>query len=151
MHPGKECGFDTDIHIPMIVRGPGVAAGRTTHTVSSHTDVAPTIMKLAGQLRDEFDGLPMPLDDAETVAEKTYDRNEHINIEYWGMAIPEGIYGDYGDGGKDHLLSAFRNNTYKGLRLIAEEYSLYYSVWCSGEREYYDVKVGPRPNHDGRS
>ena len=25
LHPGKMCGFETDIHVPMVVRGPGIA------------------------------------------------------------------------------------------------------------------------------
>jgi N-acetylglucosamine-6-sulfatase len=142
MHPGKECGYDTDVHIPLIVRGPGVAAGRLTQAVTSHTDIAPTIMALAGQERSDFDGVSIPLTDEDTHAEKAYERSEHVNIEFWGMAIPEGIWGRYGDGNSDHgIVHAFRNNTYKGLRLIGEDYSLYYSVWCSGEKEYYDVKV----------
>ena len=37
------------------------------------------------------------------------------------------------------------NNTYKGLRIVHENYDLYYSVWCSGEHELYDVKVRERP------
>ena len=35
------------------------------------------------------------------------------------------------------------NNTYKGLRLIGEDYSISYSVWCTGDREYYNVRLDP--------
>ncbi|KIW00572.1 uncharacterized protein PV09_07926 [Verruconis gallopava] len=144
MHPGKECGFDTDIHIPLIIRGPGVAPGRVTNTVTSHTDLAPTIMRLAGESRDDFDGVAVPLGDDETMPGKEFERHEHINVEYWGMAIPEGIYRDYGEGGQSHgSLNAARNNTYKALRIIGEDYSLYYAVWCTGDKEYYDVKLDP--------
>lgn len=33
------------------------------------------------------------------------------------------------------------NNTYKAVRIIGEDYDLYYSVWCNNEHELYDVKV----------
>lgn len=140
MHPGKECGFDTDIHIPLIVRGPGVAIGHVSEAVTSHTDLAPTIMSLVGTTRENFDGAPINIiDDDAAVAERT----EHVNIEYWGFAIPEGKWGKYGDGGYDGInnTSFGLNNTYKGLRLIGDGYSLYYSVWCTGEKEYYDLRV----------
>lgn len=152
LHAGKECGYDTDIHIPLIVRGPGIARGHRTDLVTSHTDIAPTIMKLAGQSRDDFDGVPIPLEEQETLQGSIESRNraEHINIEYWGMAIPEGRLGHYANGGSNNpgkdwggYKHAVRNNTYKGLRLIGEDYSIYYSVWCTGDREFYDVKRDP--------
>tara|TARA_R110002003_G_scaffold48_30_gene4203 strand:- start:7257 stop:7418 length:162 start_codon:yes stop_codon:yes gene_type:complete len=34
------------------------------------------------------------------------------------------------------------NNTYKALRVIGEDYDLYYSVWCTNEHELYNLKVG---------
>lgn len=33
------------------------------------------------------------------------------------------------------------NNTYKALRVIGQRYSLLYTVWCTGEMEYYDLHV----------
>ncbi|OAL50143.1 Arylsulphatase [Pyrenochaeta sp. DS3sAY3a] len=152
LHAGKECGYDTDIHIPLIVRGPGVAKGHTTDIVSSHTDLAPTIMKLAGATQDGFDGSIMPLDEEEILKAESSDRQEHINIEYWGRAIPEGRWGHYDDAdqnkpspGQDWggYLHSIRNNTYKGLRLIGEDYNIYYSVWCTGDHEYYDMRFDP--------
>lgn len=140
LHPGKECGFDTDIHIPFVVRGPGVPAGHTSERVTSHTDIAPTVLRLAGATREEFDGEAIPLTDASKIDSP---RSEHVNIEFWGKAIPEGIWGAYGDVWDPDVGTKVTatNNTYKGLRVVSQEYSLYYSVWCSGEKEYYDLKV----------
>ena len=33
------------------------------------------------------------------------------------------------------------NNTYKSVRILGEGYNLYYSVWCHGEHELYDLTV----------
>ncbi|KAF1965780.1 Arylsulphatase [Bimuria novae-zelandiae CBS 107.79] len=150
LHAGKECGYDTDIHIPLIVRGPTVPKGHTTSLVSSHTDLAPTIMRLAGATRDDFDGLAMPFSRQDILEAESTTRHEHVNIEFWGRALPEGKYGQYDNpdgrtGGPDWAgdLPTVRNNTYKGLRLIGQDYSIYYSVWCTGDREYYDMTRDP--------
>lgn len=138
MHPGKECGFETDINVPLIVRGPGIPAGETLRIPTSHTDLAPTIMQLAGNPihNRKFDGAPIPLSGQEST------RSEHVAVEFWGLGVPEGRYGY---SGKYQFVNgtanAYVNNTYKGLRIEGEKYSLYYSVWCTNETELYDLKV----------
>jgi arylsulfatase A-like enzyme len=62
LRPGKECGFETDINVPLIIRGPGVPEGLVTEVVTTHIDLAPTILQLAGApSRADFDGLALPL------------------------------------------------------------------------------------------
>ena len=62
LQPGKSCGYEEDINVPLIIRGPGISANLTTDVVSTHTDLAPTFFKLLGiPLRDDFDGTPIPL------------------------------------------------------------------------------------------
>jgi N-acetylglucosamine-6-sulfatase len=46
--PGKQTAFDTDIHVPLVVMGPGVPAGRTMPQLASNIDLAPTFESLAG-------------------------------------------------------------------------------------------------------
>jgi arylsulfatase A-like enzyme len=46
--PGKQTAFDTDIHVPLVVSGPGVPAGRTAPQLASNIDLAPTLETLAG-------------------------------------------------------------------------------------------------------
>ncbi|KAK2732333.1 hypothetical protein FQN57_002949 [Myotisia sp. PD_48] len=143
MLAGKMCGYETDVHIPLIVRGPGMAAGKVIQAATAHTNLAPTIMSLAQRTRDDFDALPIPFT-AEEANNKPY---EHVGIEYWGNAFPEGIYGfagRLGEGGKPILVDgdgSFPNNTYKAVRLVGKGYNLYYSVWCTNEKEYYDMTV----------
>lgn len=149
--PGKECPFETDINVPLLIRGPGVPRGQVAGIVSSHTDLAPTILKLAGQNRPDLDGTPIPL--SSTEAEQLMSpatSGEHVNIEFWGRALPEGQYGKLGD---DPLLPGYprvsaRNNTYKALRIVAAEYSFLYTVWCTGERELYNMHEDPDQIHN---
>ncbi|KAM0257585.1 hypothetical protein ACHAQJ_004285 [Trichoderma viride] len=134
LHPGKTCGFETDINVPLIVRGPGVPAQRITHAPSSHTDLAPTILQIAGVGIDDrkFDG--SPIDIYNTQAES---RSEHVAVEFWGVGLAESIFG------RETGLPIYINNTYKGLRIEAEDYGFYYSVWCSNEKELYDMRADP--------
>ncbi|KAH8172464.1 sulfatase domain-containing protein [Sarocladium implicatum] len=142
MHPSKECGFETDINVPLIIRGPGVKAGGLQKLPSSHTDIAPTIMHLAGNSLEyhQFDGTPISV----TGEDSEVQRQEHVAVEFWGLGVPEGRYGY---SGKYQFVNgtanAYVNNTYKGLRIESQEYSLYYSVWCTNEREVYDMKNDP--------
>ena len=38
--PGKLTAFDTDIRVPLIVTGPGVPAGSSTHAMTENVDLA---------------------------------------------------------------------------------------------------------------
>ena len=46
--PGKLTAFDTDIHVPLIVTGPGVPQGATTDRMAENVDLAKTFAGLAG-------------------------------------------------------------------------------------------------------
>lgn len=154
---------ETDIHIPMVVRGPRIPAGTAVEGVTSHTDVATTILEIAGAPKS-LDGKAMPLPE-DTMKEFA---SEYAAIEYWGIvslspslimtedtsltenqAASEGLYGFHRIGNSEtgHPVGLYENNTYKGLRLIGEDYNLYYSVWCTGEKEFYDLKVGRTPSY----
>ncbi|KAJ4245524.1 hypothetical protein NW762_014033 [Fusarium torreyae] len=83
MNPGKECGYDTDIHIPFFVRGPGVPSGGSIDAVTTHTDVAATILKIA-DIEKDSDGTSIPLNKSDS----QNLRHEHAAIEYWGASDP---------------------------------------------------------------
>lgn len=171
--PGKECGYEEDIRVPLLVRGPGVPRGQVERSVTTHIDLAPTILKMVGlDARPDFDGAAIPLAPAgltrrdEEPAEPERPawetkRHEHVAVEYWGFALAEGEGGGFG---KYFLLLTVKklnlfgsvanaqckdgqgrlvllNNTYKAVRIIGEDYDLYYSVWCNNEHELYDTKV----------
>lgn len=63
--------------------------------------------------------------------ESATSQTEHVNIEYWDFALSEG----------DYDRKMYWSNIYKALRLIGKDYNLYYSVWCSGEHQLYDLNV----------
>ncbi|OJJ43639.1 hypothetical protein ASPZODRAFT_73938 [Penicilliopsis zonata CBS 506.65] len=133
--PGKACGFEEDIRVPLFIRGPGIPEGGYQDAVTTHIDLAPTLFGLAGlPLRDDFDGTPIPL-----APHSVATRHEHVTVEYWGHAYLEGEMGAVGPGNS----RAVANNTYKSVRLIGEGYDLYYSVWCNNEHELYNLHTDP--------
>jgi arylsulfatase A-like enzyme len=52
LESGKLTEFDTDLRVPLIVRGPGIKAGSAITALTANVDIAPTMVSLAG--------LPMP-------------------------------------------------------------------------------------------
>ncbi|KAI1391689.1 Arylsulphatase [Hypoxylon trugodes] len=136
MQPAKQCSFEEDINIPLIIRGPGVPESSETDIITTHTDLAPTILELVGApLRDDFDGLSIPLTE-ESLAQAAETRHEHVTVEHWGFASNEGQV-------LDSYPRLHMNNTYKALRVISTEYDLHYQVWCNNERELHDLKTDP--------
>lgn len=55
-----------------------------------------------------------------------------VAVEFWGVGL---------GGPAAPRPNRLDNNTYKGLRVEAEDYGFYYSVWCNNVREMYDMKV----------
>jgi arylsulfatase A-like enzyme len=93
LQPGKECSFEEDINIPLIIRGPGVAKNTTTEVVTTHTDLAATILNLIGENpRYDFDGTAIPVTPDE-ISAASEAWHEHVNVEYWGFAAGEGQFG----------------------------------------------------------
>lgn len=125
--PGKRCPYEEDVNVPLVIRGPGVPHGKTVDFVTSHLDIAPTIVNWAGATGPaDFDGSVIPKN-GETVSQEPW---EHVQIEHWGMVSD-----------KKNVPLSNRVNTYKAARVIGPKYNLYYSVWCDGDHEVYDMIV----------
>ncbi|MEV4316175.1 sulfatase [Actinocrispum sp. NPDC049592] len=57
LNPGKMTAFDTDIRVPLIVSGPGVAAKSTSDAAVANIDLAPTFQHLGdAPISDTVDG-----------------------------------------------------------------------------------------------
>ncbi|MCJ1330868.1 hypothetical protein MMC10_007555 [Thelotrema lepadinum] len=135
--PGKECGYEEDVNVPLIIRGPGLPRGEASEVVTAHTDLVPTVFEMVGLVpHADFDGVKITLTrEGLRVTEgkgeqgKKGGRHEHVGVEYWGCAVSEGKYGR-----EMHLY-----HTYKALRVRGEGYDFYYAVWCDGGCEVYDM------------
>ncbi|KAJ7257648.1 arylsulfatase [Mycena rebaudengoi] len=137
LQPGKSCPIEEDYNIPLIIRGPGVPAGAVVERVTTHTDLAPTFLQLLGvDLRDDFDGAPIPVSTAE-IAEARGDvaKSERVNMEFWGILTARN------EGNSGWL--APQNQTYKAIRVVGASYRLAYTVWCDNDHELYDLTTDP--------
>jgi arylsulfatase A-like enzyme len=54
LHPGKQTAYEEDVHVPLLVRGPGIPAGRTVDQLTGEVDLAPTWAELAGVSVPDF-------------------------------------------------------------------------------------------------
>lgn len=135
LHPGKMLAFEEDIRVPLVWRGPDIPPGATKNFATSHSDLAPTILKLAGLSTSDhaLDGLSIEVED-------TYEpRAEHVQVEFWGGASAESKLSVSSD--PNGSAGVYPLNTYKALRVESDESKWFYSVWCTDEYELYDMKV----------
>lgn len=145
--PGKSTAYEEDVRVPLVVRGPGVPAGRTVDHIAGNTDIAPTIADLAGVRPPAFvDGrslAPLLRGTAPAPGRRTGYLLEH------GRA-PQSV----GKPLRDRTLEApepykpgsgprSRPNLYlPPFEAVRTERHLYVE-YVTGERELYDVVADP--------
>jgi arylsulfatase A-like enzyme len=131
--PGKLTAFDTDIHVPLIVTGPGVPAGATTAAMAENTDLAETFAAIGGT--------SLPGD---------------------GQSLLGALSGQPGAGGRNAVLVEHRGSrlsvldpdfqqpasgsptTYEAMRTR----TFLYVEYADGERELYDLRADPFELHN---
>ncbi|XP_075551497.1 N-acetylglucosamine-6-sulfatase-like isoform X1 [Dermacentor variabilis] len=129
MPKDKRHPYETDIHVPLLVRGPGIVAGREERGVALNVDLAPTFLDLAGlPSRGDMDGVslkPLLVGDA---SRGTRPRQSFL-VEYEGEGDKEERPGKcpvlQGMSGCDPDIECecqdSKNNTYLCTRHISAE------------------------------
>jgi arylsulfatase A-like enzyme len=134
--PGKLTAFDTDIHVPLIVVGPQIAAGLSIDAFTENIDLRPTFDALAGtQPGGPVDGrsltpllLGRPLG-----SPRPADWRQGILVEHRGP-----VRESHDDEDSQDAASA-NPPSYEALRLA----DALYVEYVTGEREYYDLIADP--------
>ncbi|KAL0565432.1 hypothetical protein V5O48_016596 [Marasmius crinis-equi] len=135
---GKTLPYEEDALVPLVIRGPNVSANTTNaNDVYSMPDLGATILGLAGVNVGDYsvDGNVFL---GQSQSEDKSPR--HALVEFWAEGLEEGIYAE---------LKAKENTTYRSIRVTdnAEdgegEHDWVYGVWCTGERELYDLENDP--------
>jgi arylsulfatase len=70
LHGKGPFAYEENIHIPLVIRHPDVDGGQTTRALSSHIDIVPTLLSMAGVQaanRGEFAGRDLPGKDLTSV------------------------------------------------------------------------------------
>ncbi|KAF5859550.1 hypothetical protein ETB97_002725 [Aspergillus alliaceus] len=80
----KKCGFEEDIRVPMLIRGPGIPVGWKVDFVTTLVDLVPTIFEVARlEFKEEFDISQVPLTTGEIEEERSSrGQHEYVNVEY---------------------------------------------------------------------
>ena len=153
MPSGKQTAYDFDIHLPLIVSGPGIPAGQTTSRFVGNIDLAPTFAAMAGATPASFvDGRSF-LGLAQDPSSSTPGRNSYL-IEHWKekSGRPPGETAPLEPNDLDQSATAVR--TSKAAATTIPEYHAVrtqrylYVEYTTGERELYDVQADPYELHN---
>ncbi len=135
LRPGKMTAFDTDIHVPLIVTGPGVPAGRTVGELVENIDLCPTFAELAGAAASaNVDGRSLvPLLHGEEAAG-------------WRTAALIEHHGPLRDRADPDVPARRSGNpsTYEAIRMRTAVYVEY----ADGEKEYHNLASDPDELHN---
>ena len=136
LRAGKMTPFDTDIHVPLIVVGPGVAAGKSVPDIVMNIDLYPTFLELAG--------LPASAnDDGQSLAGLLHGKagpGRTIAVVEHKQTAPSKDNPDTAEP------KAGDPPTYVALRMKDALYVEYLDG--SGEVGYYDMKTDPYQLHN---
>jgi arylsulfatase A-like enzyme len=145
---GKFLAYEPSTHLPFLIRGPGIKAGTATGELAANTDIAPTILELAGVTPDKsIDGTSLvpflrdpslrtrrgilfesfvQTDDVEANGEPTAQR-----------AVTEVQPRRKSGTAKASIVAPPKD--YEGIRLGPYKYI----EWPDGEKELYDITKDP--------
>ena len=128
--PGKMTAYDTDIHVPLVVAGPGVPSGKTVEEIVENVDLCPTFLELSR-------GGPLPNVDGTSLVALLHGQ---AAPGWRGLALVEhhGPVRDRLDPDMPGLRSG-NPNTYEAMRTKSELYVEY----STGEKEYHDLAADP--------
>jgi N-acetylglucosamine-6-sulfatase len=118
---GKMLAYEEDIHVPFLIRGPGIRPGTTVTQMVANIDVAPSIADMAGtQTADFVDGRSfLPLLNQKTGQTTEWRKNLLIETGYLNR--------------KSKVIA------YRGIR----NENFMYLEYENGELEYYDLVKDP--------
>jgi N-acetylglucosamine-6-sulfatase len=132
--PGKLTAFDTDIHVPLVIAGPGVPAGASLPQMTENIDLASTFAAIAGTRLQVTDGHSLL---GILHGGLGADWRDATLIEHHGPAT--------GSNNPDAQDAPSGNPTsYEAIRTR----SILYVEYDDGEREFYSLKSDPYELHN---
>jgi arylsulfatase A-like enzyme len=157
---GKQTAYDTDIHVPLLIRGPGIAAGSHVGVLTGNIDLAPTFDAMADVRAPSLtDGRPL-LGLAHGNARAAHHWRtayllEHRNEEGVSQSVPRRRSlplepPDLDQGGVVHrhlvepsdLQALARHEPIPNYDAVRTSRFLYVS-YANGDRELYDTRADP--------
>ncbi|MGI8714734.1 MAG: sulfatase family protein [Solirubrobacteraceae bacterium] len=136
LNPGKLTAFDTDIHVPLVIAGPGVPAGIDSAAMTENTDLAKTFEGIGGTSMPSDGHSLLPALGGPTPA----DWRNAILVEHHGPDIDGGS--DTDPDSQDQLSG--NPPTYEAMRTP----NFLYVEYRDDERELYDLQSDPFELHN---
>jgi N-acetylglucosamine-6-sulfatase len=141
LEPGKYTPYETDVHVPLFIRGPGVPAGTTVTSLTSSVDLAPTFAELAGA------DLPLAPDGRSLVpflrGQTPAGWRQAALLEQFefppGLVAASQVSQALEPPDSQDLKAVFDYPAHLGLRTAAYKFVEY----GTGEREVYDLRSDP--------
>jgi len=150
MNAGKDTGYEEDINVPMVMRGPGIPKGTVISNITANVDLATTFADIAGVTPPSFvDGRSFKplLDGSQPDVWRKALFLEHraptiTKSSNNGLLEPPDFY----DLQMTHVTD-FGPPVFVGIRTQANAINGYgpinYIEYDTGEREFYDISVDP--------
>ena len=137
LQPGKYTPYEPDVRVPLLVRGPGIAAGSSSAALTVSVDFAPTIAELAGaRLPVEPDGRSLvPLFNGPTPA----DWRQVVLLEQFAFSPPDHPPHDTLEPPDPQDAGVVEYPSHLGLRTP----NFKYVERQSGDLEVYDLRADP--------
>ena len=130
--PGKMTAFDTDIHVPLVVTGPGVAPAQVINEIVENTDLCATFAEIAGA------GVPATVDGRSLVP---LLRGEQVP-EWRTLALIEHHGPSNESDDNDPDVPNKRSGNPPSYEAIRSRDSVYVE-YDDGTREYHDYATDP--------
>jgi N-acetylglucosamine-6-sulfatase len=126
--PGKLTAFDTDIHVPLIVTGPGVPAGTTVGAMAENVDLAKTFTAIGGTTLPSDGASLLPL------------VHGVLPIDWRNAILVEHHHPEPNSGDPDAQTAVSADPpSYEAIRT----HNFLYVEYVDGEREFYDLRNDP--------
>ena len=127
---GKYLAYDPSTHVPLLIRGPGIAPGTVSKELVANTDLAPTLLEATGAVAD------IPVDGRSILP---FARDPRLRTRR--AVLHEGLVP--GDIDRDGAPRTHRVPRYRAIRT-----GRYLWVeWQGGARELYDLARDPGQTH----
>jgi N-acetylglucosamine-6-sulfatase len=127
---GKQTAFDTDVHVPLVIAGPGIKRGSVNRNVVENIDLAPTF--------EQLEDVPIPK--SRTDGHSFVSLLEGKKVRWRTVALIEHKRPPYSASDPDRQSPvAGTPPTYRAIRTATYTYVQY----VTGAREYYNRKHDP--------
>jgi N-acetylglucosamine-6-sulfatase len=140
---GKFLAYEPATHLPLLIRGPGIKPNTSTGQLAANTDIAPTVLELAGVTPDKsVDGtslVPFFRDPSLRTRRPILFESFVQTSDVEANPEPPAPGPVYRRGGEATASIVAPPKDYEGIRLGPYKYI----EWPDGEKELYDINKDP--------